>query len=398
MFDKIRELLWPALQVFIVGAAFCWYPPLGIFGLVGLLVLSIIKAPKVAAEKGYKFIAGLLLSFVWVVFAQTICGWLFGVSLDSFLHEYGNLKGLFGGVVSKSDALSKIFIQEMLILIVSFGSLYLHLTSKTQKKTIWVAVISGLLLLSYYWVDNYAKVSEDVSDNQRYALTELRSAFHVRFITFIKSWTLGVNRNSNWEQLKIEQPFKRYVVQAKTMKLDSGEDFVLRPGSILYFKDEPKSEIHGSNIVPWYETTCFDDVSGKEYHGKVTIENLSSEPPEQPKRIEIVQTPSPVPMEDPKILVVKKGQGWVRTGLVPNINSVIYYEVISPSDCTVESLLTRVGDGNIANLSPHDGNDKLAMAILALHNPLGYECEVKLSSTLYSEVIVRVAMKNKGGL
>lgn len=398
MFDKFRELFWPALQVFIVGAAFCWYPPLGIFGLVGLLVLSIIKAPKVAAEKGYKFIAGLLLSFVWVVFAQTILGWLFGISLDSFLHEYGNAKGLFGGVVSKSDALSKIFIQEALVLVVSFGSLYLYLTSKAQKKTIWIAVIIGLGLLSYYWVDNYAKVSEDVSDNQRYALTELRNAFHVRFITFIKSWTLGVNRNSNWEQLKIEQPFRRYVVQAKIMKLDSGEDFVLRPGSILYFKDEPKSETHGGNIVPWYETTCFDDVSGKELHGKVTIENLSSEPPEQPKRIEIAPAPGLAFTEDSKVLVIKKGQDWVKTGFIPDINSVVYYEVISPSDCTVESLLARVGNGNIANLSPHNGNDKLAMTILTLHNPLGRECEVKLADTLHSEVVVKATMKRKGGL
>ena len=94
-----------------------------------------------------------------------------------------------------------------------------------------------------------------------------------------------------------------------------------------------------------------------------------------------------------ELLILKKGQDWVKTGFVPDINSEVYYEVISPSDCTVGSLLARVGEGgNIANLSSHNGNDKLAMTILTLHNPLGCECEVKLADASHGEVVVKATL------
>lgn len=392
MTARMKMMLQMVAGIFATGTLFVLFPVVGIIGLCVLGGYYYRKSlPGLVATGVAKLTTGIVISFIWVVFAQILLGWVFGVSLETFIKEFGVAKGL-SGILSSSSSVSLIMFQEALILLVALGSLYIYLTSSRKRSTMYMTVCLAFFVLAYQAVDHYLPLHSDVKAHERFALTAARNVFSLWFSSKVNTMTNAKTNDIGYDIEEGKLPLHRYVTKEKVMYLESGGIRKLETGDLVLVnvgKQKPSKD----GMLTLYYAVLYDDSRGNIAEGYTSLYNLSENCP-VPVKVEVSHSVVKEPVLKTRLITLEKGEDWIKTGFVPNIHSQIFYEILNPKGCTISKVMARVGPhGNQVVLEPYLDNVCLGETRLTRDNPWGYEGEIKLADNTFDKVVIKAIFR-----
>lgn len=349
----------------------------------GLILAGVIwlvaNYGKKLLDSTKSFSLGVLVAFVWAVFVQVVLGAMSGISLGPVEQAWRSSSGLVG-ILKDPNAISSILVKQGLILVVIVISLWIYKNSERKKWMTVSTLIAALFGLMYYANTGFNLYVNSLFDKG-------------------SAWTLDNTHKNNcdvWLQTELQKgPVGLYVAKKKALYQvnDSKAEVkrTLEVGTFLYVEKSQDGKKIIVDGIKLYKVFIYDDISGVKEEGYITIIGLSSDEPQ----CEVADTRKPQPPQPQvltKLIILNKGQGWVKTGLVPMGSAPIFYEILSPTECVASDFLVRIGQyGSTARGEPFNSNTKLLRVWAVDGNPGGYQGELQLTNSAFSEVVVRVA-------